>query len=73
MVIVTMYRLLMRFVSIIIFLLYLHPLDHELLQLIRRRPSVLQEEKCILIVKNLVTGKLQLGPFEVFCPSYTWP
>ena len=41
---------------------YLHPLDHELLQLIRRRPSV-YKKKMYTNCENLVTGKLQLGPF----------
>ena len=43
---------------------YLHPLDHELLQLIRRRPSV-YKKKMYTNCKDLVTGKLQLGPFEI--------
>jgi len=36
-----------------------------LLQLIRRRPSV-YKKKMYTNCENLVTGKLQLGPFEVF-------
>ena len=43
---------------------YLHPLDHELLQLIRRRPSV-YKKKMYTNCEDLVTGKLQLGPFEI--------
>ena len=43
---------------------YLHPLDHELLQLIRRRPSV-YKMKMYTNCEDLVTGKLQLGPFEI--------
>ena len=43
---------------------YLHPLDQELLQLIRRRPSV-YKKKMYTNCNDLVTGKLQLGPFEV--------
>ena len=40
-------------------------MDHELLQLIRRRPSV-YKKKMYTNCESLVTGKLQLGPFEVF-------
>ena len=47
---------------------YLHPLDQELLQLIRRRPSV-YKKKMYTNCNDLVTGKLQLGPFEL--PSIT--
>ena len=43
---------------------YLNPLDHELLQLIRRRPSV-YKKKMYTNCEDLVTGKLQLGPFEI--------
>ena len=43
---------------------YLHPLDHELLKLIRRRPSV-YKKKMYTNCEDLVTGKLQLGPFEI--------
>ena len=43
---------------------YLHPLDHELLQLIRRRPSV-YKKKMYTNCEDLVKGKLQLGPFEI--------
>ena len=59
-----MYRLLMSICEYYNIPAYLHPLDHELLQLIRRRPSV-YKKKMYTNCESLVTGKLQLGPFEV--------
>ena len=43
---------------------YLHPLDQELLQLIRRRPSV-YKKKMYTNCKDLVAGKLEVGPFKI--------
>ena len=43
---------------------YLHSFDHELLQLIRRRPSV-YKKKMYTNCKNLEAGKLEVGPFEI--------
>ena len=49
---------------------YLHPLDQELLQLIRRRPSV-YKKKMYTHCNDLVEGQLQLDPLYN-SSSYTW-
>lgn len=43
---------------------YLHPLDQELLQLIRRRPSV-YKKKMYTHCNDLVDGQLNLDPFDI--------
>ena len=43
---------------------YLHPNDQELLQLIRRRPSV-YKKKMYTECEDLIEGQLQVGPFDL--------